>query len=183
MNLVNAPGGGLVGTALGWAACLLIIFLLPLPRIARVSAIVVLTSFILTSTGVGIAVLAGGVGPFGITTEVYGALFVVVRLIGTWTFAISMLFYIFRNNTLVATCTADDTNARVREMQTRGQTDQPLEQTDRDEGHEHRADIDAKLDADTEIRKAERQVDREERAEERQADREERRAEDERRDL
>ncbi len=47
------------------------------------------------------------------------------------------------------------------------------------EGHAHRSDIDARLQADTETRRVERQKDREERADERQADREERRAEDE----
>lgn len=67
-----------------------------------------------------------------------------------------------------------DTNERVQEMQERGQSDQPEERADRLEGHEHRSDIDARLQADTEKRSQERQDDREERADERQADREER---------
>lgn len=67
-----------------------------------------------------------------------------------------------------------DTNTRIREMQERGQHDQPEEQTDRLEGHQHRTDIDASLLADTLKRSQERQDDREERADERQADREER---------
>ena len=50
-----------------------------------------------------------------------------------------------------------DTNTRIREMQERGQQDQPEERTDRREGHEHRSDIDARLKADTETRSQERQ--------------------------
>jgi hypothetical protein len=73
--------------------------------------------------------------------------------------------------------TSHDTNVRVREMQNRGQSDQPLEQTDRFEGHEHRVDITDKIDADREERADERRLDREERAEERANDREERRDE------
>lgn len=74
----------------------------------------------------------------------------------------------------------DDSNERVQEVQKRGQSDQPEERTDRKEGHKHRSDIDARLQADTETRSQERKDDREERAEERKADREERA--DERRD-
>lgn len=67
-----------------------------------------------------------------------------------------------------------DTNTRIREVQERGQSDQPEERTDRKEGHEHRSDIDARLLADTLKRSQERQDDREERAEERRDEREER---------
>ena len=72
---------------------------------------------------------------------------------------------------------ASDTNERVREMQERGRADRPLEETDRLEGHEHRGDITAKLDADREERAQERADDRKERAKEREDDREERRGE------
>lgn len=67
-----------------------------------------------------------------------------------------------------------DTNERIREMQIRGQSDRPKEQTDRIEGRQHRSDIDAALLADTKLRSQERKDDREERAEERREDREER---------
>lgn len=76
-----------------------------------------------------------------------------------------------------ANASLDDTNERIREMQKRGLADQPEERTDREEGHEHRADIDAKLEADTETRGIEREADRQERKEERREDREERRDE------
>ena len=70
--------------------------------------------------------------------------------------------------------TTQDTNARVTEMQERGQSDQPLEQTDRSEGHTHRAALEDAVEADRIERKEERRLDREERATERQDDREER---------
>ena len=67
-----------------------------------------------------------------------------------------------------------DTNTRVREMQSRGQSDQPLEQTDRFEGHTHREAIENAVESDRAERKEERRLDREERAAERQDDRDER---------
>ena len=70
-----------------------------------------------------------------------------------------------------------DTNTRVREMQSRGQSDQPLEQTDRFEGHMHREAIEDAVESDRAERKEERRLDREERATERQDDREERASE------
>ena len=70
-----------------------------------------------------------------------------------------------------------DTNTRVREMQARGQHDQPLEQTDRAEGHTHREAIEDAVESDRAERKEERRLDREERATERQDDRDERASE------
>lgn len=75
-----------------------------------------------------------------------------------------------------------DTQAKVTEIQQRGLLDQPLEQTDRAEGHTHRGVLEDAAEADRAERKEERRLDREERAVEREADREERRAEDEQRD-
>ena len=181
MNLTNVIGGGLIATAVGWMACMLFIYFVPLSRIARVFVVVVLTGFALSSTFVGIAILSGGIGPFGIATDVYAVIFVVMRFVGAWTFAILMLLHLYKNNSIVETCVLDDTNrevhrqgVQINEMQKRGQTDQPLEQTDRDEGHAHRGSIDTHLQADTDLRRQERKDDREERAQERQADREER---------
>ena len=70
-----------------------------------------------------------------------------------------------------------DTNRRVREIQKRGQSDQPLEETDRFEGHMHREAIENAVESDRAERKEERRLDREERAAERQDDRDERASE------
>ncbi len=174
MNTTNLIGGGMFGVGLGWTTLLLAIFFIPLPRAARSFFGVLGIGSALPSFGIGIAVLADGVGPFGLTTDFYALVFIVAQFVGTWGFAVSYLRWFFKNNTLVNTNEAQDTNERIREMQTRGQSDQPLEQTDRTEGHDHRGSIDAKLQADTDARTEERKLDREERAEERREDREER---------
>lgn len=138
MNLANLIGGGMIAVGLGWLACLLVIFFIPLPRISQAFALILYVGSALSGIGVGIAILSGGVGPFGLDTGFYSAVFVASQFIGTWGFTISFLIYIFRNNTAVNTTEANDTNERVREIQTRGQGDQLLEQADRAEGHEHR---------------------------------------------
>ncbi len=177
MNLINVIGGVLVGAALGWAASLLFLYFVPLPRVAKMFAIILCGGSALTAFGAGVGILSGGVELLGVNVDLYRTAFVSTQFVGTWGFAISMLFYIVRDNTIVNTTQADDTNTRIREMQTRGQGDQPLETLDREEGHDHRASIDARLQADTDARTEERRVDTEVRAEETRKDREERKEE------
>ncbi len=174
MNVSNLLGGGLVGMGLGWLACLLAIFFIPLPRIPLAFVLLLYVGSALSAFGVGVGILSGGIGPFGLNTDFYALSFVASQFVGTWGFTISFLLFFFRNNTIVNSTEAQDTNTRIREMQTRGQGDAPLEQSDRDEGHEHRSSIDKRLEADTDARTEERKLDREERAEERREDREER---------
>jgi hypothetical protein len=71
-----------------------------------------------------------------------------------------------------------ETRDRVREIQSRGQHDQPAEEADRSEGQTHRHILEEAGQADRAERKEERRLDREERAVEREVDRLERRAED-----
>lgn len=180
MSFTNLIGGGMIGMALGWAACLLVLYFVKLPPVPNIFALIIYIGSALTGGGVGIAILAGGVGPFGITTDLYAVLFVAVQFVGTWGFASSMLLHVFRNNTVVDASEAHDTNERIREIQGRGKDERPGVVKDQTEGSTHRTDIDAALQADTETRAVEREADRQERKEERREDREERA--DERRD-
>ncbi len=174
MNPDNVIGGGMIGSALAWMACLLVLYFVHLPRVPNLFTILLYLGSGLTSAGVGIAILAGGIGPFGITISIYAVSFVVVQFFSLWGFAVSMLIHVSRTMSIVDTCVVEDTNARVREMQTRGKGERAGVVTDQTEGHEHRLGLDEKLDADTELRKQEREDDRQERAEERREDREER---------